>query len=49
MATEAADCGRFFGGQMPALIAHFADQKKLSKRDIEEMEAILKRLKKDAR
>ena len=41
--------GRFFGGQMPALIAHFADQKKLSKRDIEEMEAILKRLKKDAR
>ena len=40
---------RFFNGQMPALIAHFADQKKLSRRDIEEMEAILKRLKKDAR
>jgi predicted transcriptional regulator len=41
--------GRFFGGQMPALIAHFAEQKKLSRRDIEEMEAILKRLKKNAR
>ena len=40
---------RFFSGHMPALIAHFADQKKLSRRDIEEMEAILKRLKKDAR
>jgi BlaI family transcriptional regulator, penicillinase repressor len=40
---------RFFNGQMPALIAHFADQKKLSRRDIEEMEAILKRLKKNAR
>jgi BlaI family transcriptional regulator, penicillinase repressor len=50
VATETAGLlGRFFGGQMPALIAHFADQKKLSKRDIEEMEAILKRLKKDAR
>ena len=41
--------GRFFNGQMPALIAHFGEQKKLSRRDIEEMEAILKRLKKDAR
>jgi predicted transcriptional regulator len=40
---------RFFNGQMPALIAHFADQKRLSRRDIEQMEAILKRLKKDAR
>ena len=40
---------RFFGGDMPALIAHFGEQKKLSRRDIEEMEAILKRLKKDAR
>ena len=40
---------RFFNGQMPALVAHFADQKKLSRRDIEEMEAILKRLKKNAR
>lgn len=40
---------RFFGGEMPALIAHFAEQKKLSRRDIEEMEAILKRLKKNAR
>jgi BlaI family penicillinase repressor len=41
--------GRFFNGQMPALIAHFADQKKLSRRDIEELEAILKRVKKDGR
>jgi BlaI family transcriptional regulator, penicillinase repressor len=40
---------RFFGGQMPALVAHFAEQKKLSRRDIEEMEAILKQLKKNAR
>jgi predicted transcriptional regulator len=40
---------RFFRGQMPALIAHFADQRQLSRRDIEEMEAILKRLKKNAR
>jgi BlaI family transcriptional regulator, penicillinase repressor len=40
---------RFFDGQMPALLAHFADQRKLSRRDIEEMEAILKRLKKDGR
>jgi BlaI family transcriptional regulator, penicillinase repressor len=40
---------RFFNGQMPALLAHFADQRKLSRRDIEEMEAILKRLKKDGR
>jgi predicted transcriptional regulator len=40
---------RFFNGQMPALIAHFADHKKLSRRDIEELEAILKRLKKDGR
>lgn len=40
---------RFFDGQMPALVAHFADQKKLSRRDVEEMEAILKRVKKDGR
>jgi BlaI family transcriptional regulator, penicillinase repressor len=40
---------RFFNGQMPALLAHFADQRKLSRRDIEEMEAILKRLKKNGR
>lgn len=40
---------RFFNGQMPALIAHFAEQKKLSRRDIEELQAILKRLKKNAR
>lgn len=50
VATEAEGLlGRFFDGQMPALFAHFADQKKLSRRDIEEMEAILKRLKKNAR
>jgi predicted transcriptional regulator len=48
--TEAAGLlSRFFDGQMPALIAHFAEQKKLSRRDIEELEAILKRLKKNAR
>ena len=40
---------RFFDGQMPALVAHFAEQRKLSRRDIEELEAILKRLKKNAR
>jgi BlaI family transcriptional regulator, penicillinase repressor len=40
---------RFFNGQMPALIAHFAEQQKLSRRDIEELEAMLKRLKKNAR
>jgi predicted transcriptional regulator len=48
--TEAAGLlSRFFDGRMPALIAHFAEQRKLSRREIEEMEAILKRLKKDAR
>ena len=41
--------GRFFNGEMPALIAHFADQRKLSRQDIEEMEAILKRVKKNGR
>ena len=50
VATEAEGLlSRFFRGQMPALIAHFADQKKLSRHDIEEMEALLKRLKKHAR
>jgi predicted transcriptional regulator len=50
VATEAEGLlSRFFSGQMPALIAHFAARKKLSRRDIEEMEAILKRLKKNAR
>jgi len=50
VATEAEGLlSRFFNGQMPALIAHFADENKLSRRDIEELEAILKRLKKNAR
>ncbi len=40
---------RFFGGQVPALIAQFADQRQLSRRDIEEMEAVLKQLKKHVR
>lgn len=39
---------RFFDGRMPRLIAHFADTKKLSKTDVEEIEALLKRLKKNA-
>lgn len=38
---------RFFGGRMHHLIAHFADQQRLSAKDIEEMEAILERLKSD--
>ena len=40
---------RFFDGQMQDFVAHFAKQKKLTKKDITEMEAILARLKKDAR
>ena len=36
---------RFFGGQMAPLIAHFADKRKLSKRDIEAIEKILAELK----
>ena len=39
---------RFFDGRMQHLVAHFADQKKLSNKDIQEMEEILERLKKDA-
>jgi len=40
---------RFFDGQMQAFVAHFGEQKKLSKKDIREMEAVLERLKKNAR
>ncbi len=36
---------RFFGGRMAPLVAHFAEQKKLSKKDIRELEEILERLK----
>jgi|SRR5690606_2599597 len=39
---------RFFDGKMPRLVAHFAEGKKLSRTDIEEIEALLKRLKKNA-
>lgn len=38
---------RFFDGRLSTLIAHFADNKKISKDDIEEIEAILKQMKKD--
>lgn len=37
---------RFFNGQMAPLLAHFADRKKLSKKDVAEIEKILKELKK---
>ena len=36
---------RFFDGQMAPLIAHFADKRKLSKRDIEAIEKILAEIK----
>lgn len=36
---------QFFGGRMAPLVAHFADKKKLSKRDIKEIEDILSKLK----
>jgi BlaI family penicillinase repressor len=39
---------RFFEGRVPLLVAHFADGKRLSKKDIAEMEAVLKRLKRNA-
>ena len=38
---------RFFGGKMAPMIAHFTENKQLSKSDINEIEAILKNLKKD--
>jgi BlaI family transcriptional regulator, penicillinase repressor len=36
---------RFFDGQIAPLVAHFAERKKLSKRDVEEIERILDSLK----
>jgi BlaI family transcriptional regulator, penicillinase repressor len=39
---------RFFEGRIPLLVAHFADGKRLSKTDVKEMEAVLRRLKKNA-
>lgn len=39
---------RFFDGKMPLFVAHFAEGRKLSKTDVEELEAVLKRLKKNA-
>ena len=38
---------RFFNGRVAPLVAHFADNKKLSKKDIAEIEAILKKMKQD--
>ena len=39
--------GRFFDGKLSPLIAHFANNKKLSDKDIQEIEDILERMKKD--
>lgn len=39
---------QFFGGRMAPLVAHFARNKKLSAGDIEEIESILEKMKKDA-
>jgi BlaI family penicillinase repressor len=36
---------RFFDGQMAPLVAHFAERKRLSKHDIEEIEKVLAKLK----
>jgi len=45
--TEAAGLlERFFNGQMAPLVAHFAKRKKLTKKDIDEIEKILNELKK---
>lgn len=38
---------RFFDGQLQQFVAHFADQRKLTKQDVREMEEILARLKQD--
>lgn len=44
--TEAAGLlERFFNGQMAPLVAHFAKRKKLSKKDVAEIEKILNELK----
>lgn len=37
---------RFYSGRLAPLVAHFAENKKLSKKDIEEIETILKEMKK---
>lgn len=37
---------KYFGGRMAPLVAHFAQNKKLSKKDIEDIESILKKMKK---
>jgi predicted transcriptional regulator len=39
---------KFFDGKVPLLVAHFADGKKLSRSDVEELEAVLERLRKRA-
>ena len=51
VATSAAEglLDRFFDGQMQQFVAHFADQRKLTKKDIRDMEAILEKVKNDAR
>lgn len=36
---------RMFGGRVPSLVAHLAEQDRLTTRDIEEIEALLKALK----
>ena len=38
---------RFFDGKISPLIAHFADQKKITHSDIKEIEAILEQMKRD--
>jgi len=40
---------RFFDGQMQQFVAHFAERRKLSKKDIRDMEALLEKVKNDAR
>jgi predicted transcriptional regulator len=39
---------RFFEGSVPQMVAHFAEGKKLTKTEVREIEAVLRRLKKDA-
>jgi predicted transcriptional regulator len=36
---------RFFDGKMAPLVAHFAERRKLSKHDVEEIEKVLAKLK----
>ena len=49
--TSAAESllDRFFDGQMQQFVAHFAERRKLTKKDIRDMEAILEKVKSDAR